>query len=374
MILDAPFPWFGGKRRVADVVWRAFGDIANYVEPFFGSGATLLGRPEPWNGNETVNDLDGLVANFWRSIKHSPEETAGWADNPVNENDLHARHVWLLAQLPNMPRALEGDPEWHDPKIAGWWVWGISCWIGGEFCSGQGPWQVNADRQLVHLGNNGRGVNRQRVHLGNNGQGVNRKRVHLGGSGQGVNRQRVHLGGSGQGVNRQLVHLGGSGRLIPWFTALSERLARVRVCSGDWFRVCGPSVTFKHGVTGVFLDPPYSEEAGRCPMIYRAESLTVGHEVREWAIAAGERSDMRIALCGYEGEHAMPSSWICYKWKATGGYENQGALDAVNANRERIWFSPACLPIDRQLTLFEIGNKAADIARVIKVAESPLPS
>jgi hypothetical protein len=21
----APFPWFGGKRRVADVVWRAFG-------------------------------------------------------------------------------------------------------------------------------------------------------------------------------------------------------------------------------------------------------------------------------------------------------------------------------------------------------------
>ena len=30
--LRAPFPWFGGKRRVADVVWRAFGhDVPNYA-------------------------------------------------------------------------------------------------------------------------------------------------------------------------------------------------------------------------------------------------------------------------------------------------------------------------------------------------------
>lgn len=33
MSLKAPFPWFGGKSRVADVVWRRFGDVPNYVEP-----------------------------------------------------------------------------------------------------------------------------------------------------------------------------------------------------------------------------------------------------------------------------------------------------------------------------------------------------
>lgn len=34
-MIEAPFPWFGGKRRVAPVIWRAFGDVRNYVEPFF---------------------------------------------------------------------------------------------------------------------------------------------------------------------------------------------------------------------------------------------------------------------------------------------------------------------------------------------------
>jgi hypothetical protein len=35
--LKAPFPWFGGKSRVAPLVWERFGDIAVYAEPFAGS-------------------------------------------------------------------------------------------------------------------------------------------------------------------------------------------------------------------------------------------------------------------------------------------------------------------------------------------------
>jgi hypothetical protein len=51
-MIDAPFPWFGGKRKVAAEVWARFGAVENYVEPFFGSGAVLLGRPapRPWTG------------------------------------------------------------------------------------------------------------------------------------------------------------------------------------------------------------------------------------------------------------------------------------------------------------------------------------
>lgn len=44
-ILKAPFPWFGGKSRVAPQVWERFGDVDNYVEPFAGSLAVL---PESW--------------------------------------------------------------------------------------------------------------------------------------------------------------------------------------------------------------------------------------------------------------------------------------------------------------------------------------
>jgi DNA adenine methylase len=53
--MQAPRPWFGGKSRAADLVWSRLGDVPNYVEPFFGSGAILLARPhEP--RIETVND------------------------------------------------------------------------------------------------------------------------------------------------------------------------------------------------------------------------------------------------------------------------------------------------------------------------------
>jgi hypothetical protein len=107
-------------------------------------------------------------------------------------------------------------------------------------------------------------------------------------------------------------------------------------------------VTFKHGVTGVFLDPPYSAEEH--DVAYSADS-DVSAQVREWAIANGENPLLRIALCGYEGEHEMPDSWECVAWKAAGGYGSQGTGSGrENKHRERIWFSPACL---RPNTLFE---------------------
>ena len=320
--MKAPFPWFGGKSKVAHLVWERFGNLPNYVEPFFGSGAVLLSRPAR-HGIETVNDKDGFVSNFWRAIKADPEAVAAHADWPVNENDLHARHAWLTPRRAELSSRLEGDPNYCDAKIAGWWVWGMAAWIGGGFCSGAGPW-VQRGGQLVHLGGTGRGVNRQRVHLSGAGQGVNRKLVHLRGAGQGVNRKREGL--------------------YQWFDELSERLRNVRVCCGDWSRVCGPTPTIKQGLTGVFLDPPYSEAAWRDEALYSEEDLHVAVAVRNWAVEWGEHPLMRIALCGYEGEHAMPDSWECVEWKASGGYGSHGnGAGRENSARERIWFSPHCL-------------------------------
>lgn len=67
-------------------------------------------------------------------------------------------------------------------------------------------------------------------------------------------------------------------------------------------------MTFKHGITGVFLDPPYADEAQRTDDLYASDSGNVAHAVREWAIANGDNPKLRIALCGYQGEHAMPES------------------------------------------------------------------
>ena len=324
--LKPPFPYFGGKARAVGIVWPRFGEVRNYVEPFCGSLAMLLGRPDP-SGVETVNDADGLIANFWRATQHDPEAVAEYADNPVNENDLHARHAWLVGQKDSLQSRLEGDPEFFDAKVAGWWVWGAACWIGSGFCSGKGPWQV-VDRQLVHLGDAGQGVNRKRVHLGDAGQGVNRKLVHLGDAGQGVNRKRDEL--------------------LAYFVLLRDRIRDVRVCCGDWSRVCGDTPLFpvaKNGPTAVFLDPPYADTADRSGDLYRKDCLSVAHDVRRWAIERGDDPRLRIALCGYEGEHEMPPSWECVEGKAGGGngYGGQSKAGYTNARRERIWFSPHCV-------------------------------
>ena len=131
--MKAPFPWFGGKSRVAHAVWDRFGNVPNYVEPFAGSLAVLLARPGGSGRNETVNDKDCYLANFWRALQHDPEQVAYWADAPVNEADLHARHRWLIDR-PDFRERMMTDPAYFVPQIAGWWVWGLSLWIGDGWC------------------------------------------------------------------------------------------------------------------------------------------------------------------------------------------------------------------------------------------------
>ena len=342
----APFPYFGGKRAVAGLIWERLGDVPNYVEPFYGSGAVLLARPDwhtaaPWI--ETVNDADGMVSNFWRALQSDPVKVEHYADWPVNENDLHARHAWLVGQRASLASRLEGDPDYCDHKIAGWWVWGLCCWIGGGWCSGDGPWHV-IDGELVKVKSDGQGISRKRVHLGNAGKGIKRRLVHLRHSGQGINSKRVQLGDTGKGK-------AGTGEhgLTAWLAALSERLARVRVCSGDWLRVMGPTPTVQQGLTGIFLDPPYSDAANRDSDIYSVDDLDVAHAVRRWCLEHGDDPRLRLALCGYRGEHddLEERGWTAVSWKTQGGYANNGNGNGrANAEREVIWFSPHCLKID----------------------------
>jgi len=130
---------------VASLIWRAFGDPVNFVEPFAGSLAVLLARPTAPRV-ETVNDLDGYLTNFWRAVQAAPDEVSRWADWPVSELDLHARHRWLVGRE-DFRRRMRWDPEFYDAKIAGWWVWGISQWIGSGWCAAPN-WTAGA--AMVH--------------------------------------------------------------------------------------------------------------------------------------------------------------------------------------------------------------------------------
>lgn len=341
--MKSPFPYYGGKSTIAAAVWRRLGtDISNLVEPFFGSGAVLLNRPcLPDTAIETVNDQDGFVSNAFRAIRDDPATVARYANRMINENDLHAIHLWLVERKESLVARLEADPDYYDAKIAGWWLWGMACWIGGEFCSGLGPWGAKEDEE----------GNRILVKLGA-GQGVNRSLVHLGDAGQGVNRRLVHLGNAGQA--HEICPQCGEGLcgLYAWMEALAQRLRRVRVCCGDWSRICGPTPTWKRGMTGVFLDPPYSAEASRAK-VYSCDDMDVARDVRAWCLENGDNPLLRIALSGYagEGHEALEEAgWEVLSWKAHGGYGTQGNGNGrANSTRERIFFSPHCLKPRREL-------------------------
>ena len=310
--LRAPFPWFGGKSRVAHLVWERFGDVPLYVEPFAGSLAVLLGRPHA-PGREVVNDLDCYLANFWRAVKAAPAAVAVHADWPINEADLQARHVWLVSEGRSIAERCKADPEFYDPRVAGWWLWGLCSWIGSGWC---------AERPALQL---------------------------------------PRLDRAGVGV----FTLDRRGDIRGEMDALTARLRRVKVACGEWSRVLSPAITTASNgtrtLTAVFLDPPYDGEGHAVE--YAAGTGSVAADVRAWALENGSNPLLRIALCGYAGEHddLQDAGWDVLPWKAKGGYGSQGTgRGRDNASRERIWFSPHCIPaVPAQGSIFDLQEEAA---------------
>ena len=387
----APFPWFGGKSRAAPAVWAALGDVDHYIEPFFGSGAVLLNRPHKANRtyySETVNDLDGFLVNFWRSVQWYPAETAEAASWPVAEADKTARQLALIRWRDAGARdRLAGDAAWCDPVMAGWWAWAVCVQIGAFvtdsawtadpatgviYKQGRQAREPGVPRNLPHLSNDGRGVN----NAGTREPGVSRNLPHLTNDGRGVVRPQMREPGvldpitPDHGRSHLDVDWGAEyhnlamPELIRWFRHLAARLRHVRILNGDWRRLVtsGASKTIpvrlSGGVCGVFLDPPYSAE-DRSDLYDAQEDFTVAHDVRDWCLAKGDDPDYRIVLAGYDTEHGdlVAAGWTETEWYAdgylTGGYGN-GSRGGHQQHRERLWLSPHCLrpADDAQLDLF----------------------
>src|SRR5690606_39282660 len=110
--------------------------------------------------------------------------------------------------------------------------------------------------------------------------------------------------------------------LYEYMRQLAERLRHVRVCCGDWSRVVTRGALNYGDTVGVFLDPPYSDKAGRTNNLYAVDSLDVAHDVREWCIANGDNPRYRIVLAGYADEHQdeMPASWRAVGYSANRAY------------------------------------------------------
>ena len=205
----APFPYFGGKRSIASTVWSRLGRPTHYIEPFCGSAAVLLAAPLAAS-LEVINDVNFHIANFWRALKHQPEACYQWQDYPVSHVDLAAYHVWLTdpARVQALCQNLM-DADWPgDPKIAGRWCYGQSCWIGSGWCEKTVPAPSATPGWVCS--------------------------------------KVPHVSDAGMGVR-------------DWFLHLASRLERVRIIHGDWDRCLNHHYGGKD--TAIFFDPPYNEEA-----------------------------------------------------------------------------------------------------------------
>ena len=352
--IKAPFPYFGGKSGVASLIWYAFGEVKQYIEPFCGSAAVLLGNPKPAS-LEVAGDVNCYIANFWRAVKYQPDAVAEQADYPVSHIDLAARHRWLVEPERTADLAANlADPEWPgDAQVAGWWCWGQCAWIGSGWCDSGGQ-----SAKIPHVGDAGRGVQSGSIRrpfrsrdavrggasngkiplVGNAGRGLQRGRFPTSGTvgeefrererEREIERTQVpHLSSAGQGINR-----GGSfdgADLRDWMHELSARLKRVRLIHGSWDRCMNMHYGDKGKNAAVFFDPPYVAYE----RLY-GKQAPVALAVAEWC---KENAETKIALCGHIGDYELPG-WQVLQWDR--GRLTYGGGETTA--KEAIWFSPAC--------------------------------
>ena len=393
--------YYGGKSRWIDTVFARIGKVGVWSEPCCGTAVMTLNNPFP-APREVICELNAYIANFYRSLVADYPQTAWYADWPTNHHDLTARHRWLLAQGPELRERMVADPDDYDAKIAGWWVWGQSSWIGHGWCDNHGQY----DRQLHINTGGGFGVQQQREDLhvedkrpkvpdgGGSGVSAQRDKIPSMGTkagGKGVQQQRDQIprcttepGGQGVSQQRVAVHdkipymaavsSGGKGvsaqrdlhgdgildgsRLRPWFRAIAERLARVIILNRGWEWALTDSVlqqtpSSPKPQVGVFLDPPYRTQrkdgGKRSTGLYQGDNAAASDAVAAatyaWALEHGDK--YRVAYCMHEGDFPIPSGWTAETMGFSGHRDPAKKEKAV----DQVIFSPCCVPapIDPQL-------------------------
>ena len=295
--LKAPFPYFGGKSQIVDKIWGMLDNPAHYIEPFCGSLAVLFARPSgsnlPNNFAETVNDKDCIISNVWRALKNDPDRVAYYADDIISHVDLMAKRKFLNENLSPLKDKMSNDIDYYDCRIAGYYIWAASCWIGSGM-------------------------------LGHN------------------YNKRPHLAGNGKGINQ----IGNQNRLSCWFQTISDRLKRVRIVNGDWMQVLGGNwQDHPWNSVGIYLDPPYSNLAKRTKDLYTEDSFDVAHDVRDYCIKINQKHpEWKVILSGYYQEHLelLDNGFDFLSWIANGGYSNANSVENLNRKKEVLFYNKAC--------------------------------
>ncbi|MGH2799337.1 MAG: DNA adenine methylase [Thermoleophilaceae bacterium] len=126
--LRTPLTYYGGKQKLARQIVPLMPAHRVYLEPFAGGAAVLFAKPRA--ERETLNDLDGRIVRFWRTIRDQPDELAAavaatpysraeWAacrrgDDGDDGGDVEAARQLLVS----IDQSFSRQGSWSPPSIA----------------------------------------------------------------------------------------------------------------------------------------------------------------------------------------------------------------------------------------------------------------
>jgi DNA adenine methylase len=108
MMVRPPFPWLGGKGRLADQILARLPAPSRelaYIEPFFGGGAVFFARRP--SGLEVINDANSEVVTFFRVLRDRADDLIRYLQNiPYSRQVFYEwRGIADPEKLPDLERA-----------------------------------------------------------------------------------------------------------------------------------------------------------------------------------------------------------------------------------------------------------------------------
>ena len=212
----SPFPWFGGKQRMADRVIDLFPPHDVYVEVFGGGGSVLLSKAAATL--DVYNDADDGLVTFFRALRDQADELV-----PLLELTPYSRSEWQRC------RETWRDEGLEDVERARRWFVVASQSFGGMVARGREGWGGTLRAAGGPAGWKGdRHPNGERHH----GRGWGGERL-----------GRMHLSRAASTANR-----------VDHIWRFVERMRQVQIENLDW-RACLDR--YDHPATLFYLDPPY---------------------------------------------------------------------------------------------------------------------
>ena len=121
-----PAPYYGGKGRLASRIVKLIPDHDLYNEPFIGGGYVFWAKPS--SSIEVINDVNGLVINFYKVLKDKFKALQKLIDNTLYSFQEH-QHACLMYK----------NPELFTYVQLAWAYWVCCCQgFASKICSGWG--------------------------------------------------------------------------------------------------------------------------------------------------------------------------------------------------------------------------------------------